>query len=228
MSYFRCVVPQWPHHVRQRGVRKEPIFNDDSDCLVYLHLLREACAEADVQVWAYALMVNHYHLIAVPAKDTSISRALQRAHTSYAFYFNSKYRFVGHLWHSRPRMCVMDESHLWNAVRYVERNPIRAGIVANAEEYRWSSAAAHCGLRDDPLLSTNFPPQGFITNWKEWLKVEPTQEERRAICRHTVSGKPYVTPEYLPQLEAITGRRLTAGRRGRPPRPRIPEPSETS
>jgi putative transposase len=202
------------------------MFHDDSDCLVYLRLLRDACSEADVEIWAYALMVNHYHLIAVPAKATSISRALQKAHTSYASYFNAKYCYVGHVWHSRPRMCAMDEKHLWHAVRYVERNPVRAGKVVNAEDYAWSSAAAHCGLRKDPLLSDNFPPAGFISNWSEWLKDESTLEDRRAICRHTVTGKPWVQPEYLVQLEAMTGRKLTIGRVGRPPKPRNREQGE--
>src|SRR5262249_30325668 len=135
MKLRRCVVPQWPHHVRQRGVRKEPLFYDDSDHLVYLRLLREACTEKKVRIWAYALMKNHYHLIAVPDREDSISNALQTAHTAYAKYFNAKYGFVGHVWHSRPRMCAMDETHMWNAVRYVERNPVRAGIVSQAEEY---------------------------------------------------------------------------------------------
>src|SRR5262249_25050705 len=112
---------------------------------------------------------------------------------------------------------------LWNAVRYVERNPVRAGIVTRAEEYPWSSAAAHCGLRDDALLSNDFPPAGFVPNWNEWLKVEQPDEEVRAICHHTFTGRPWVRPELLHQIEALTGHPLTPKRRGRPPKPQLPD-----
>jgi putative transposase len=105
-------------------------------------------------------------------------------------YFNAKYGFVGHAWQGRPRMCAMDASHLWNAIRYVERNPVRAKMVERAEDYLWSSAAAHCGLRDDILLAPDFPPPGVIGNWSEWLKVDHSDEEIHAIRSHTSTGKP--------------------------------------
>src|SRR5436190_3817011 len=119
---LRHVVPQLPHHIRHRGVRKDIIFHEDSDYLVYIRNLKNACVEFFVKIWAYALMTNHVHLIAVPESETSISRALQKAHTTYAEYFNGKYGFVGHVWQSRPDMSVMDDIYARNAIRYVERN----------------------------------------------------------------------------------------------------------
>jgi putative transposase len=168
-----------------------------------------------VKIWAYALMTNHVHLIAVPEGDKSISTALQKAHTTYAKYFNGKYGFVGHVWQSRPDMSVMDDRYAKNAIRYVERNPVRAGIVQRAEDYLWSSAAAHCGLREDLLLSPN-PYTSEIANWSAWLKIDEAEEELREIRRHLSTGKPWCRPELLIELEAITGQNLHPRKPGRP------------
>ena len=161
----RLVVPGYAHHVTQRGVRKSPTFYDDSDHLVYIRILHEACADKAVQIHAYCLMPNHVHLIAIPSTEKGLSQVLRDAHTEYTMYFNAKHGFVGHAWQARPWIFVMDERHLWNAIRYVERNPVRARIVARAEDYRWSSAPAHCGARDDPLLSASNLDGVSTQNW---------------------------------------------------------------
>jgi len=123
-------------------------------------------------------------------------------------------------------MSAMDESHMWNAIRYVERNPVRAGMVKRAEDYLWSSAAAHCGLRSDELLSHDFPPPGVIDDWSKWLAVDQSAEEQRAIRRHTSTGRPWCTPELLIQLEKLTGRDLQLRKPGRPRKEKKgPDPS---
>jgi len=212
----RCVLPQYPHHVRQRGVRRDAVFHDETDRLVYLRALKNGCEDHGVRIWAYALMTNHVHLVAVPEAENSLSRALHLAHTEYSVYFNSKYGFSGHLFQGRPGICAMDDAHLWNGIRYVELNPVRAGMVKRAEEYLWSSAAAHCGLRDDTLLANDFPPSGIIDDWTKWLKLDQSAEEQRSIRRHTSTGRPWCTPELLIQLEKLTGRDLKLRRPGRP------------
>ena len=110
----------------------------------------------------------------------------------------------------------MDDQYMWNAVRYVERNPVRAGMVARAEDYLWSSAAAHCGLRDDILLTDDFPPPGVIMDWSEWLRLEESEAEIKAIRKHLSTGRPWGTPEFIQQLEALTGRSLQKRTVGRP------------
>jgi putative transposase len=197
-------------------VRKEPLFHEDRDFLVYVRVLKEGCSRYTVGIRTYAFMTNHIHLIAVPGSEESLSLTLHHAHTTYSKYFNAKYGFKGHAWEGRPQMCVTDESHMWNAIRYVERNPVRAGMVERAEDYLWSSAAAHCGLRDDILLDPDFPPPGAIENWSEWLRVDHTEEERREIRHHTFKGSPWGSPEFLLQLESLTGRPTRPGKRGRP------------
>jgi putative transposase len=218
MSPDRFAVPHYPHHVRERGVRKEPTFHDDCDYLVYVRLLKKGCAKYRVEIWAYCLMTNHVHLVAVPDNEKGISKSLHDAHSEYSTYFNAKYGFSGHLWEKRPDMCVMDYEHMSNAVCYVERNPVRAGMVARAEDYLWSSAAAHCGLRDDILLSGHCPLVDSIGNWREWLRIDATEEEERTIREHTSKGRAWCTPEMLQQLEKITGRKLSPRKLGRPKR----------
>lgn len=215
-SSIRCAIPGYPHHIRQRGVRKEPLFYDDSDFLVYIRNLKDGCTKHDLRIRAYGLMTNHIHVIGVPKTETSLSKALHAAHTNYSQYFNAKYGFVGHAWQGRPDYSAMDEEHMWNAVRYVERNPVRARMVVRAEDYLWSSAAAHCGLRDDILLTDDFPPPGIIVNWSEWLTIEHTEDDVKAIRRHLSTGRPWGTPEFLRQMEALTGHALLPRKVGRP------------
>jgi putative transposase len=212
---LRQVFPELPHHIRQRGVRKNAVFHEDADYLLYLRTLRDACIEFVVKIWAYVLMTNHVHLIAVPKEEESISNALQKAHTTYSTYFNEKYGYVGHVWQSRPKMSVMDDAYAKNAIRYVERNPVRAGMVRQAEEYLWSSAAAHCGLRDDSLISPN-PYTEEITDWSAWLATDQPEQELLEIRRHLSTGRPWCTPETLLQLETTTGLNLHPGKPGRP------------
>jgi putative transposase len=131
-------------------------------------------------------------------------------------YFNAKHGFVGHAWQGRPKIFVMDDSYWRNAVRYVERNPVRAGMVRAAEDYLWSSAAAHCNLRDDSLLSMAIPWMDEIANWSQWLETAETAAELKRIRTHIELEKPLGTNEFLAQLECATGRKLLPQRRGRP------------
>ncbi|MDK1022419.1 MAG: transposase, partial [Candidatus Hydrogenedentes bacterium] len=149
----RIVVPGFPHHVTQRGNRRADIFESDAVRGAYLRFLKTYCAKRGVSVWAYCLMTNHVHLVVVPQEGASLGTALHDTHTVYAMYFNSRTGFSGHVWQGRFFSCPLDESHHWAAVRYIEQNPVRAGIVDRAEDYPWSSAAAHCGRRSDAVLS---------------------------------------------------------------------------
>ncbi len=111
----------------------------------------------------------------------------------------------------------MRENPLWAAVRYVEMNPVRAGMVERAEEHPWSSAAAHCGLRDDPVLSVDFPPAGVVEDWQAWLRDGPEdQEAYETIRKQTRTGRPCGSPKFLDQLEALLGRALRPKKPGRP------------
>ena len=213
----RVVVRGFPHHVTQRGNRREDIFETGADREAYLRFLKTYCAKRGLSVWAYCLMSNHIHLVVIPQEEASLGTALRDTHTVYAMYFNSRTGLSGHVWQGRFFSCPLDESHHWAAVRYVERNPVRAGMVARAEEYPWSSAAAHCGRRDTGVLSTEFPPSGVIEDWSEWLNAGCDEDEAYAyIRRQTRTGRPCGSSKFLDRLEALLARSLRPKKGGRP------------
>ena len=202
----------------QRGNRKAAVFHDDSDRLVYLRLLRDACDLHRTFVWTYTLMDNHIHIIGIPEREDSLAKTIREAHGEYSSYFNTKYALVGHVWQGRFKSVAMQENHCWNAIRYVERNPVRAGMARLAEEYLWSSAAAHCGLRDDPVLSGDCPLVTDIKNWSEWLKIENPNGFDDHIRLHTRTGKPLGSDEFVRRIESQTGRKLLPQKRGPHPK----------
>jgi putative transposase len=160
-------------------------------------------------------MDNHVHHIMVPEDEDSLAKTIQEAHGEYSMYVNKKYGLVGHAWQGRFKSVPMDWEHYVNAVRYVLRNPVRAGLVGRAEDFLWSSAAARCGLREDSLVSDH-PLVRQIRIWSEWLEGED-QKADNVIRRHTRTGRPIGSDAFLTDLESRTGRILLPRRRGRPP-----------
>lgn len=213
----RVVVPGFPHHITQRGNRRADVFETDGDRKAYLRFLKQYSEKRGLDIWAYCLMTNHIHLVAVPKTEAALGFAMRDTHTVYAMYFNSRTQLSGHVWQGRFYSTPLDENHLWAAVRYVEMNPVRAGMVARAEEHPWSSAAAHCGLRDDPVLSTDYPPVGVVEDWRAWLRDRPEDNEAYdTIRKQTRTGRPCGSPKFLDQLEDLLGRVLRPKKSGRP------------
>jgi len=203
------------HHVTQRGNLRAQVFWGDCDYRSYLALLAEQVAH--LELLAYCLMPNHVHLIPVPDAEGALADAMKAVHQTYAKRQNAQRNVVGHLWQGRFYSCVMDEAHLWAAIRYIERNPVRAGLMARAEDYPWSSAAAHCGLRDDPLLSASLLLDDAITDWAAWLRMEDETESTR-IRAHTDTGRPCGSREFQQRISALLGRPVTPRKTGRKPR----------
>lgn len=216
----RIVVPGLPHHVTHRGNRKANIFLDDEDRILYLKLFRKYSAYYKVWIWAYTLMINHIHAIVVPSSREALSKTIRETHASYAAAFNRKYALTGSLWEMRFYSCAMEEPHLWAAVRYVERNPVRAGIVSRAEDYLWSSARAHVASIADPLLDQGLPLVGAIANWSDWLAAEDADSQIKAIRQATSTGRPYGSDKFIDRLEMEFGDRVRAQKRGRKVKPK--------
>ena len=186
----RRVFPGCPHHVTQRGNRRQDVFRDDEDRLKFIELLRRYITRHQVAIWSYVLMTNHMHLVAVPETVTALSAVMRDCLSDYALFFNQRYGYVGHLWQQRFYSSMLGYDHLWAAVRYVERNPVRAEMVERAENYRWSSAAFHCGLQPtDPLICPNSPLIGANPQWSQWLEDEEPASELNQLRRNTRTGR---------------------------------------
>lgn len=217
----RVVFSGVPHHITQRGNRREDVFFTDADRLAYLEWLRDYCDRYDVDVLAYCLMTNHIHLVAVPNTGDGLQKVFKPLHMRYAQRVNREHGWKGHLWQGRFFSSPLDEAYLWAAIRYVERNPVRAKMVAKAEDYPWSSAAAHCGLRVDPVLTGKrvwVKQYTVIGDWSTWLSVEGDVDKVQELRRHIEKGLPCGSVEFVHKLSKMIGRRLDIRRQGRPKR----------
>lgn len=201
----RVVVPGLPHHVTQRGNRRQRTFFCDSDYRLYLNLLSEWCSREGVEIWGYCLMPNHVHLIAVPRHQESLGRALKETHRRYTSHVNLREGWRGYLWQGRFASYPMDENYLLAAARYIELNPVKARIVEHPEKYPWSSAAAHTGERDDPFVETA-PLLERIPNWKEFLAFPVSQQENQRLHTHGRTGRPLGSEEFLGRIGKVLGR----------------------
>ena len=215
----RTVCARVPHHISQRGNRREAVFFTDDDYHAYLAWLKDYAEKHAVEILAYCLMTNHIHLIAVPASEDGMEKALKPLHMRYAQRINRSQGWKGHLWQGRFFSSALDDDYLWAAVRYVERNPVRARMVRKAENYRWSSASAHCGLKPDPVLTRKPSWQKqfeSIGDWSAWL-AEGDETQRLEVLRRNVDkGLPCGPEKFIQKLEKLTGRALQYRPRGRP------------
>ena len=187
----RIVSVGYPHHITQRGNNKEDIFINDADYMHYLKWLEECISKYKVSILAYCLMPNHVHFIAVPMAYYSFAKTFKVCHMLYSQYFNRKQVRIGHLWQGRFHSCVLNEKHLYAAIRYVETNPIRAKLVKKAEDWRWSSARVHLGIEKSVLSLGNINDFIDMNNWESYLELD--QEEMvEEIRANTLTGRPLV------------------------------------
>ena len=196
----RLVVPGFPHHVTQRGARKQRTFFSDTDYKTYIDILATAAAELNVETWAYCLMPNHVHLVVVPQHRDGLARVFRKAHRKYAALINSREGWQGHLWQERFHSYVMDEEHLLAAVRYVEMNPVRAGLCQHPREWRWSSYHAHLAGLDDKLVSVRAMLERIV-DWNKFLALVESDNRLNDIRSHTSSGKPFGSTAFVAQVE---------------------------
>ncbi len=210
----RVVVPNYPHHITQRGNRRQRTFFSKRDYQHYLRLALEAREKALVEVWAYCLMPNHIHMILVPRAEDGLRKYLAPIHHKYALAINKRKRWKGHFWQERFYSTVMDENHLLQAVRYVELNPVRAKLCDNAHDWKWSSARAHISGKDDALVIVK-PLLERVNDWPAFLSDYSDSDEE--LRKHTRTGRPFGEDNFLLQVEAMTGRRLRKKKPG--PRP---------
>jgi len=218
----RVVIPGLPHHVTQRGNGRGKTFFGDDDYALYRDLLATHCRAAKVEVWAWCLMPNHVHLILVPSDPDGLRRALSRVHRAYAGIVQARRKRSGHFWQGRFGAVAMDEAHLAAALRYVSLNPVRARMVARAQDWRWSSTRAHLRGKDDGVTAREAVKQIFPDVAGLLSRTPENEDDLFDRLRAAESiGRPIGSDRFLARIEKLTGRVLKPGKRG--PKPGGPD-----
>ena len=208
----RFVVPGLPHHVTQRGNRREPVFFSDADYELYRDLLAEQGRKHGVAVWTYCLMPNHVHLILVPASAEALGRALGETHRRYSAVLNARMRVTGHLFQSRYGSVVMDEQHLMAAARYVALNPVRARLVHRAQDWRWSSVRAHLAGRDDGLVAVAPLLDRCGGRFDDLIEAVASDGVMAALRGAETIGRPLGSPDFPGSSRSADGTRPEAAK----------------
>jgi putative transposase len=213
----RIVLPGIPHHITQRGNRRQQVFFEDADYAFYLDLFVQAAEAAGTEIWAYCLMPNHVHMIVVPHDADGLRATFAEAHRQYTGYINARAKWTGHLWQGRYGSVAMDDAHTANAVRYIALNPVTAGLVTRAEHWPWSSAAAHLAGKDSHAVRVA-PVLERVGNFGAFLYGNHEAEAEAAMIERGLStGRPMGSREWLEAVEAKTGLSLIPQKRGRKP-----------
>ena len=213
------MVPGVPHHVTQRGNRRQETFFSEDDYAAYLALLKEWCDRCSVGVWAYCVMPNHVHLIVVPSSADGLRRGLGEAHRRYTRRGHFRAGWRGHLWQGRFASFPMSERYLLQAARYVERNPVRARLSRVPWRWPWSSAAAHVAARDDGIVNVK-PLLQRVPDWHEFLTEGLDADETASLRRHERTGRPLGEAAFLDRIEKKLGRSVRPAKAGRKPKRR--------
>jgi putative transposase len=221
----RFVLPGTPHHITQRGNRRQNVFFSNQDRSRYLELVRQHSLRHNLRILAWCLMTNHIHLIVVPGHANSMGLALREAHSRYSLEVNQAQGWDGHLWQNRFFSCALADENFLTAVRYVEQNPVRAGLVAHASDWPWSSARAHgsAGAQDNVLdwewQRWMQDARGGCWSHEDWLArlaTEQREEQLEQIRRATRLGEPLGSEAFVDRMEKLAGRRLRVWKPGRP------------
>jgi putative transposase len=212
----RSTVIGYPHQVTQRGNYDQAVFEEEADFRRYLAWLQECADRYSVEIWAYCLMRNHVHYICVPMVAGALARTFNTLHMKYAQYFHGKKGVTGHLWKGRFLSCILDDRSVFEEVRFIENNPVRAGLVERAEDYPWSSARHHVLGEPDPVLRDGCFLKSDVQDWRAYLADRGDEPVVRRTWQCLKTGRPAGDERFVHGLEEIVGRRLMALPRGRP------------
>ncbi len=204
----RFVLPGHLHHVTQRGNYRRNIFFEDQDKAVYLKYINEYAEQYGTQIYAYSLMDNHVHFIVRPHTVDSLARTFKVTHQKYSLYLNKRLKEYGHRWQARFYSCVVLGSHIPKAIRYVEQNPVRAGMVDVPWKYAWSSARAHLGKEYRIITLADITEYVKVDSWKEFLMSQDDPEELKLLRVSTDQGKVFAVDEEVRALEERFRRRF--------------------
>jgi len=212
----RIIATGYPHHITQRGNNRSIVFFDDEDRFTYLKLLAGYSLKHDFQIWAYCLMNNHVHLLAVPETETSLARGIGLTNQVYTQYLNRKLNQSGRIWQNRFYSCIVENNqYLWAVARYIESNPLKAGLAESAEFYRWSSAGAHIiGTKDDLLAADSWLAQEGQYAYAEFIRNRDDEMDD-VIRKATRTGRPFGSENFVDMLEFRLNQPIKAQKKGR-------------
>lgn len=221
----RLDLPGIPQHVVQRGNNRLPCFLDDRDRLDYLTFLREALLASECSLHAYVLMDNHVHLLLTPSRTGALASMMQKLGRGYVGGFNARHRRTGTLWEGRYKACLVDsDGYLLRCARYIDLNPVRARMTAEPASYRWSSCAALCGLRDDPLLTLHPAQQvlgtddaGRAAAYRALLRECIPEDELASVRLYLQQQRAWGRDDFRAMVEAKTRRFAGTRPAHRPP-----------
>jgi len=210
------VLPGYLYHVTQRGNYRQFIYDEDKDRVIYLKLIQEYSREYGVEIFAYCLMDNHIHFIVRPKIKNALTQAFCRAHQRYSYYYHQKHKIRGHLWQERFYSCMLFGEHIKRAIRYVERNPVRARMVGKAWDYPWSSARAHLGKEYKIIKLADVGEYINVSSWKHYLLEDESSDDLRKIRESTFRGLVFGPLEFIRRLEKTLQQKIIPKPRGRP------------
>lgn len=221
---MRICVPGLPHHVVQRGNDRQATFYRHDDYARYLDILADALQEHEVALHAYVLMTNHVHMLMTPTSPTGLSRVMQALGRKFVRYINGTYRRTGTLWEGRFKNSVVDStSYCLACYRYIELNPVRAGISGSVADYPWSSYRANALEQSNPLLTPHpvylgmaESPSARAAHYRKLVHERLDENLVNELRYSTAKCLPLGDDRFKAQIEKQLGRRVGSGRVGRP------------
>jgi putative transposase len=222
----RYFVKNVPQHIILRGNNREPIFANGEDCFFFKDVLQDAAKRNGLAIHAYVLMTNHIHLLASPTAEESIPKTLQSLGRRYVQYFNYRYQRTGTLWEGRYRATIVEaETYLFECMRYIELNPVRAGMVRNPSEYAWSSYQVNAGALVDQFVKPHRLYRGLGTSdaarqeaYRALVQLPMQAEMLKTIRDSTNKGWAMGGGRFNSKIEALIDRRVAPLPKGRPKR----------
>ena len=220
----RLTLPGYPHHVIQRGNNRQSIFASAADYRYLLGLLQENAKKFDVAIHAYVLMGNHFHLLATPQADKSLPLLMQAVGRSYVRYFNDLQGRSGTLWEGRYRSTlIQSDRYLMACMAYIDLNPVRAGMVAEAQDYVWSSHGHYIGLHTDKLITPHplfwdlgNTPFAREAAYADMVRAGISKDQQLALTSSVLSGWALGEAQFVADLQKHTARRVQKDHPGRP------------
>lgn len=209
----RIVVPEFPHHIIQRGNRRQKVFFQEDDYRKYLQILESNSYKYGLKILSYCLMPNHVHLIVIPTSMDSLTKSIGGTHYNYTKLINKREGWNGYLWQGRFKSYVLNERYLYAVARYILLNPVKANIVREYADYRWSSIRHHLGFERIKFIQDDIL-QNMINNWSDFMDEEVKKEDIDLIVKHENTGRPLGEESFIEKLENELGRSIKKKKTG--------------